>query len=169
MMEQSSLENVNDYDIYFEIFKYLTDVTDIYNAQLISKQIHSCYTDELLWKELFVFLNLNDFLAGSTSTYREKFKKVNLLKNLKCKLKLKQSLEELTALQELDLSNNQIANIQQISQLTALRWLSLNNNQITNIPSELSQLTALQGLYLNNNKITNIPQSLNHMRRIIHI
>src|ERR1700685_944283 len=113
------MEDVIDYDIYFEIFKYLTDVSDIYNVQLVSKQIHSFYTDELLWKELFVFLNFNYFLAEST--YREKFKKVHLLKNLKCKLKLKQSLEELTVLQELDLNSNRITNIQLISQLTTLQ------------------------------------------------
>ena len=37
-------------------------VSDIYNVQLVSKQIHLCYADELLWKELFVFLNFNHFL-----------------------------------------------------------------------------------------------------------
>src|ERR1700687_2063153 len=120
------MEDVIDYDIYFEIFKNLTDVSDIYNVQLVSKQIHSYYADELLWKELFVFLNFNHFLAEST--YREKFKKVHLLKNLKCKLKLKQSLEE----------------------LTVLRKLYLYDHQITNIPPEIGQLTALQELDLEN-------------------
>src|ERR1700675_2180536 len=143
------MEDVIDYDIYFEIFKYLTDVSDIYNVQLVSKKIHSSYADELLWKELFVFHNFNDFLTEST--YREKFKKVHLLKNLKCKLKLKQSLEELTVLQELDLNNNRITSIQQIGQLTVLQELNLSNNKITNM-QQIDQLTALQELNLSNNK-----------------
>jgi len=61
----------------------------------------------------------------------------------------------LSALTELSLSNNQIADLKPLSTLTNLTFLFLDNNQITDI-KPLSTLTNLAYLYLDNNQITDI-------------
>jgi Leucine-rich repeat (LRR) protein len=70
-------------------------------------------------------------------------------------------IAQLTALQTLDLSENQLTAIPpEITQLTALQTLFLGQNQITAIPSRITQLTALQELYLYQNQITAIPPEI---------
>ena len=64
-------------------------------------------------------------------------------------------LAGLTALQTLNLSNNQISDISALDDLTALHTLDLSNNSITYI-SALTDLTALETLDLSNNHISNI-------------
>jgi Leucine-rich repeat (LRR) protein/GTPase SAR1 family protein len=64
-------------------------------------------------------------------------------------------LENLTALQSLDLSSNQISEIRFLEKLTALQSLYLWANQISDIRF-LEKLTALQSLNLRNNQITDI-------------
>ncbi len=64
-------------------------------------------------------------------------------------------IEKFTQLKQLDLNNNQIANIDVLGKVTSLKWLSLCNNQITNIDA-LSRLTSLEYLSIHNNQITNI-------------
>jgi uncharacterized repeat protein (TIGR01451 family) len=64
-------------------------------------------------------------------------------------------LSALTALQSLDLSDNQLTgNIPDLSALTALRYLYLSNNQLTGTIPDLSALTALRYLYLSDNQLT---------------
>jgi len=62
-------------------------------------------------------------------------------------------LSNLTSLQSLDLSYNQIPDISFLSNLTGLQTLKLRNNQISDI-SFLSNLTRLQTLYLCDNEIS---------------
>ncbi|MCU0393023.1 MAG: leucine-rich repeat domain-containing protein [Thermoflexibacter sp.] len=64
-------------------------------------------------------------------------------------------LEKLTALQSLDLRHNQISEIRFLEKLTALQSLDLRDNRISDI-SFLENLTALQKLDLSRNQISEI-------------
>ncbi len=64
-------------------------------------------------------------------------------------------LKNLTALNSLDLSSNQISDISFLKNLTALNSLSLSSNQISDI-SFLKNLTALNSLDLSYNQISDI-------------
>ncbi|HOL55663.1 MAG TPA: leucine-rich repeat domain-containing protein, partial [bacterium] len=64
-------------------------------------------------------------------------------------------LSSLTSLQRLDLSHNQIIDINPLAGLTNLEELNLRNNQINNI-SPLINLTRIRILDLSNNWINDI-------------
>jgi len=64
-------------------------------------------------------------------------------------------LENLTCLQYLDLSLNQIMDIQYLEILTSLKYLYLDKNQISDIRF-LKNLTNLKFLHLNSNQVTDI-------------
>ena len=66
-----------------------------------------------------------------------------------------QASKLLSALTELSLDSNQIADLKPLSTLTSLTWLYLGNNQITDI-RPLSTLASLTELYLNNNQIADL-------------
>ena len=73
-----------------------------------------------------------------------------------------ENLETLTNLRYLNLDNNQINKIKNLKTLTKLKHLSLNNNQISKIKN-LEMLTKLALLFLNNNQITKIENITNLM------
>lgn len=66
-----------------------------------------------------------------------------------------ENLASLTALETLDLSNNQISKIENLASLTSLETLDLSNNQISKIEN-LETLMALRLLRLSSNRITQI-------------
>ncbi|MDJ0542954.1 MAG: leucine-rich repeat domain-containing protein, partial [Microcystis sp. M53601_WE4] len=75
-----------------------------------------------------------------------------------------EALTQLTSLQILGLTNNQIREIPEaLAQLTSLQLLDLSNNQISEIPKALAQLTPLQVLYLSHNQIREIPEALTQL------
>ncbi|OYU92748.1 MAG: hypothetical protein CFE21_22895 [Bacteroidetes bacterium B1(2017)] len=65
------------------------------------------------------------------------------------------SLEKLTGLQTLELSDNKISDIRFLEKLTGLQTLDLSSNQIRDI-SFLEKLTGLQTLDLSSNQISDI-------------
>ncbi len=64
-------------------------------------------------------------------------------------------LAQLTNLQELGLGNNQITDVAPLAQLTNLQWLSLSDNHLADV-APLAQLTNLQELELRDNQITDV-------------
>jgi len=67
----------------------------------------------------------------------------------------------------LDLSNNNLTNVDGLSNLTTVSVLNLSNNKITDI-SGLSNLTTAANLILSNNKITDI-SALSNLTTIINL
>lgn len=65
------------------------------------------------------------------------------------------SLLPLKKLKFINISNNQVENIEDIVHLQNIEIIHLNNNRIVNVP-ELSQLKNLKEIYLSNNFISNI-------------
>ncbi|MFX1378377.1 MAG: leucine-rich repeat domain-containing protein [Promethearchaeota archaeon] len=68
--------------------------------------------------------------------------------------------DKLDALNEIDLSNNQISDLDGIEKFSNLRVLKLNNNQITKVEG-LENLKRLEKLFLRNNRITEINGIIN--------
>ncbi len=77
---------------------------------------------------------------------------------------LPESLEQLTQLQLLDLSQNFLRTLPAwIGKLTQLRSLYLPYNRLAAVPESLSDLTQLQSLNLSYNRLTTLPQSLSSL------
>ena len=76
-------------------------------------------------------------------------------------------LGQLTQLQTLDLSANQLTVLPEwLGQLTQLQTLNLINNQLTALPESLGQLRELQTLNLTNNQLTALPESLGQLTQL---
>ena len=74
------------------------------------------------------------------------------------------SLIQLTNLQTLRLSSNQLAAVpESISRLSNLHTLSLGCNQLTAVPESIGQLTNLQTLDLRGNRLTAVPESIGQL------
>ena len=70
----------------------------------------------------------------------------------------------LTALQALDLSDNQLTSVPaEIGQLTSLEVLYLANNQLTSLPAEIWQLTSLTYLNLSYTTLTSLPAEIGQL------
>jgi internalin A len=77
---------------------------------------------------------------------------------------LPSEIGQLTNLQALYLTNNQISSLpSEIGQVTSLQTLDLTNNQISSLPSEIGQLTSLQTLDLRNNRISSLPSEIGQL------
>tara|TARA_Y100001934_G_scaffold185427_1_gene218952 strand:- start:1208 stop:1960 length:753 start_codon:yes stop_codon:yes gene_type:complete len=64
-------------------------------------------------------------------------------------------LEKLTHIKSLDLSGNQLTNVNGLEKFTQLRRLSLNGNQLTDVKG-LEKLTQLEDLKLDGNQLTDV-------------
>ena len=82
-----------------------------------------------------------------------------------------EELRELTHLQRLNLSNNQLMQIppEELACLIHLQHLNLHKNQLTSIPAELAQLSHLQHLDLHTNRLTSIPAELAQLSHLQHL
>src|SRR5258708_1805389 len=78
-----------------------------------------------------------------------------------------EELGQLSNLQHLDLHKNQLTHIPaELGQLSNLQHLDLYENQLTQIPPELGQLTSLQNLDLSSNQLTQIPPELGQLTNL---
>ena len=80
---------------------------------------------------------------------------------------LPESLGQLTQLQSLNLSRNQLTALPDwLGQLKQLQSLNLSGNQLTALPEWLGQLTQLQTLNLYYNQLTMLPESLGRLKHL---
>ena len=76
----------------------------------------------------------------------------------------------LTALQALDLSDNQLTSVPaEIGQLTSLEVLSLSHNQLTSVPAEIGQLISLTELFLGGNQLSSLPAEIGQLTALTHL
>ncbi|CAL6057823.1 Conserved_hypothetical protein [Hexamita inflata] len=126
---------------------------NIYSNQIDMQQLHSTITmlnlsgvkmkDEDL-KMISTFTHLTQLYLNQCG--------INTIKYLtQSKIDKQKKVRNLISLQCLDISDNQITNIDRLSKLSNLKILYLNGNYIENI-SELSKLNKLQQLDLSNNQ-----------------
>ena len=77
---------------------------------------------------------------------------------------------QLTALTELQLSNNQLTTLPpQLGKFTALTVLDVGNNQLTTLPAELGKLTTLTRLSFSRNQLTTLPPELGRLTALTHL
>ena len=111
------------------------------------------------------FPNYNSMFRKDTP--RQTYTLLYDLTNLKNKLGLKESIEEIYQMKRLSLTYNQIKEIpKEIGQLHNLQILDLAENQIKEIPKQLTQLHNLQTLYLYKNQIKEIPKELTQLHNL---
>ncbi len=82
--------------------------------------------------------------------------------------KVPEYIFNMTNLQELNISNNQLTGAiqSQIGQLKKLKVLNASNNLMTGVPAEVGQLTNLQILDLSNNQLTGLPNELANLKNL---
>ncbi|WP_068466541.1 leucine-rich repeat domain-containing protein [Candidatus Protochlamydia phocaeensis] len=76
---------------------------------------------------------------------------------------LSNSIEHLTALESLSMSNELRGLPDSIGHLGNLRELWLNGNQLQKLPDSIGDLAALQYLYVSNNRLEELPDTVGHL------
>ena len=80
---------------------------------------------------------------------------------------LPESIGQLTSLQSLDLSHNQLTVLpESIGKLTRVLRLNLAYNQLTGLPESMGELTQLQNLNLEDNQFTMLPMVLIRLKEL---
>jgi len=80
---------------------------------------------------------------------------------------LPEAFDELTELDELDLSGNKLTELpSNFGMLEKLDELDLSGNKLTELPSSFGKLTALQTLDLSHNQLTRLPDEIGELRSL---
>lgn len=80
------------------------------------------------------------------------------------------SFNELTHLQELNLTNNRLSVLpESLRQFIQLEVLVLSKNQLTKLPDWLGQFKQLKQLYLSGNYLNDLPISIASLDRLVHL
>ncbi|HEX5706065.1 MAG TPA: leucine-rich repeat protein, partial [Pyrinomonadaceae bacterium] len=81
---------------------------------------------------------------------------------------LPESLSQLTQLESLNLSDNQLTELpESLSRLTQLKSLNLSHNRLTELPEWMGQLARLNTLKLSGNRLTELPESLGQLTQLV--
>jgi len=123
--------------------------------------------DKLLSDVVFPDANLSECVADRASTFGWTYiSEVTFLYCSYSDLQSAAGIDELTALEGLYLSGNQLTEID-LSQNTALEYLDLSDNQLTEI--DLSQNTALEWLGLRDNPLSEIDVTQNTVLETLYL
>jgi Leucine-rich repeat (LRR) protein len=80
---------------------------------------------------------------------------------------LPKELEEMTSLQVVNFSGNQLTDFpMQFTELTQLKCLYLGGNNLTELPSEIVNLKRLEVLYLGGNNLKIIPEEVGYLLKL---
>jgi Leucine-rich repeat (LRR) protein len=91
----------------------------------------------------------------------------NYDQNSESLIELPDSLWELTALQSLNISYNQLTALPEaIGQLTQLQSLDISYNQLTALPAAIGQLTQLRSLDISDNQLTALPEAIGQLTQL---
>ena len=135
-------------------------------SKIYKTPANTAFTDENFYKCVVDAYNRknNTSLPYTTNLSDEQLNTINELvcmnnnKSDEEKIKSVNGLERLISLKRLDVSSNQLTNMN-ISKNTSLTWLDVGENQLTNL--DVSKNTALEIFSANNNQLTDIDISKN--------
>ena len=150
-------------DILLHVYSNL-DIKDINNCLQVNRKYYRASRNAYLWLKLLERDYCNAYKTLLKVNHYMTYKTCYIMTKLKSKIKLNYTLNELSNLQRLYLSNNKLKTIpKELGQLSNLQQLNLYYNQLTTIPKELGQLSNLQILSLSYNKLTTIPKELEQL------
>ena len=99
--------------------------------------------------------------------YRETYKLLYNLTQLKKKLNLDGTVDKIYEMKRVNLDDKRLKEIpKELGSLPNLQTLFLPDNQISTIPKELGNLHNLQELNLSNNRISTIPKELGNLHNL---
>ncbi|NGX37351.1 MAG: Internalin-A [Chlamydiae bacterium] len=146
------------------------DIKDILSKNLIIENGILLNQFANSWSKFIIFCILANEIGDSDALERlngvnTSGEIINLAKDFS--VWFEKNKNELTQLQELDLSENEITSIpSEIWQLTQLRTLRLYGNQLISIPPEIGQLPLLKVFGLSGNQITTIPSEIGQLPQL---
>ena len=161
------MDNMFNQLVLNKILKNL-DLDSIKSCGLVNKQFNKAFNMDILWYSLFInhcdqSIDQYKKIFG-TNSYKNTYKKYISLKYLKKTLKLDHTIIDLTSLQCLNLSNDNLMSIPaEIENLISLQELYLYSNSLTSIPAEIGNLASLQKLSLYCNNLTSIPAEIENL------
>src|SRR5918911_619224 len=134
-------------DIFFNVYQFLS-INDIRSCLLVSSTFYT-FIDHHFWKTLLI----RDYCDMNTDDLKKdkfyfQYIKCHQLSRLKNKLYLKESIDQLAALQTFYFDNNLTSLPREFGELASLQTLDLANNQLTSLPREFGELASLQTLNL---------------------
>ncbi len=139
-------------------------LSDLLNFSLINKKYFQ--TLEKIWicklnREFEDFPNLN-----INSSYKDIYKILYGIANLKNKLQLKRNIYKLYQAKKFSLHYTTLPIPKEIRYLTNVKVLDLSYNKLQKIPEELLSLINLQSLHLYNNEIRFIPKEIQNLFKL---
>lgn len=79
---------------------------------------------------------------------------------------LPESLLSQTSVTSLNLSNNQLTNLNGIEKLVNLETLNVENNRLESLPAGIGQLKKLKNADFSNNRLTSLPAELGSLTQL---